>query len=50
MFNLPNPYQDEFDEEMEKYTAHKPEAAQDDTADTSLRETIFGPGEAGGMS
>ena len=48
MFNLPNPYQDEFDKEIEKYTAHKPETSEDDTADTSLRETIFGPGEVGG--
>ena len=50
MFNLPNPYQDEFDEEMERYTAHKPESVEDDVADTSLREAIFGPGEAGGLS
>ncbi len=50
MFNLPNPYQDEFDKEMERYTAHKPESVEDDVADTSLREAIFGPGEAGGLS
>ena len=48
MFHLNNPYQTEFDEEMEKYTAHKPEAIEDDTADTSLRETIFGISEGGG--
>ena len=48
MFHLSNPYQAEFDEEMEKYTAHKPETMEDDTADTSLRETIFGIGEGGG--
>ncbi len=50
MFHLKNPYQEEFDEEMEKYTAHKPETAEDDSADTSLRETIFGVGEGGGSS
>lgn len=48
MFHLNNPYQAEFDEEMERYTAHKPEAIEDDAADTSLRETIFGIGEGGG--
>lgn len=50
MFNLPNPYQEEFDEEMERYTAHKPTGTEDDAADGSLRETIFGPGEGGGSS
>lgn len=49
MFNLKNPYQDEFDEEFEKYTAHKPEINEDDSTDTSLRETIFGVGEGGGQ-
>ena len=48
MFNLKNPYQDEFDEEFERYTAHKPETNEDDSTDTSLRETIFGVGEGGG--
>lgn len=48
MFHLKNPYQEEYDEEMEKYTAHKPEAAEDDSADNSLREAIFGVGEGGG--
>lgn len=48
MFHLKNPYQDEFDEEMEKYTAHKPESTQDDSADTNLREAIFGVGDGGG--
>lgn len=48
MFHLNNPYQSEFDEEMEKYTAHKPESMEDDSADTSLRETIFGISEGGG--
>lgn len=43
MFHLKNPYQEEYDEEMAKYTAHKPESSEDDLADTSLRETIFGP-------
>lgn len=50
MFNLKNPYQDEFDEEFERYTAHKPETNEDDTTDTSLRETIFGIGEGGGSA
>ena len=50
MFNLPNPYQEEFDKEMERYTAHKPSTTEDDSADGSLRETIFGPGEGGGSS
>lgn len=50
MFNLPNPYQEEFDKEMERYTAHKPLTTEDDSADGSLRETIFGPGEGGGSS
>lgn len=50
MFHLKNPYQDEYDEEMEKWTAHKPESMEDDSADTSLRETIFGVGEGGGSS
>ena len=35
MFNLKNPYQDEFDEEFERYTAHKPETNEDDATDTS---------------
>ena len=48
MFNLPNPYQEEFDKEMERYTAHKPMTTEDDSADGSLRETIFGHGEGGG--
>lgn len=50
MFNLPNPYQEEFDKEMERYTAHKPSTTEDDSADGSLRETIFGPSEGGGSS
>jgi hypothetical protein len=50
MFNLKNPYQDEFDEEFERYTAHKPETNEDDDTDTSLRETIFGIGEGGGSA
>ena len=50
MFNLPNSYQEEFDKEMERYTAHKPSTTEDDSADGSLRETIFGPGEGGGSS
>ena len=50
MFNLKNPYQDEFDEEFERYTAHKPETNEDDATDTSLRETIFGIGEGGGSA
>ena len=50
MFNLKNPYQDEFDEEFERYTAHKPETNEDDSTDTSLRETIFGVGEGGGSA
>lgn len=50
MFNLKNPYQDEFDEEFEQYTAHKPETNEDDATDTSLRETIFGIGEGGGSA
>ena len=50
MFNLPNPYQEEFDKEMERYTAHKPETNEDDATDTSLRETIFGIGEGGGSA
>lgn len=50
MFNLPNPYQEEFDKEMERYTAHKPSTTEDDSADGNLRETIFGPGEGGGSS
>lgn len=50
MFHLKNPYQEEYDEEMEKYTAHKPESTEDDSTDTSLRETIFGVGEGGGSS
>lgn len=51
MFNLKNPYQEEFDEEMSKYTAHKPELSEDDIgSDTSLRETIFGVVEGGGSS
>lgn len=50
MFNLKNPYQDEFDEEFERYTAHKPEMNEDDATDTSLRETIFGIGEGGGSA
>jgi len=50
MFNLPNPYQEEFDKEMERYTAYKPSTTEDDSADGSLRETIFGPGEGGGSS
>lgn len=50
MFNLKNPYQDEFDKEFERYTAHKPETNEDDTTDTSLRETIFGIGEGGGSA
>lgn len=48
MFHLKNPYQEEYDEEMEKYTAHKPEVTEDDSADNSLREAIFGVGEGGG--
>lgn len=50
MFNLKNPYQDEFDEEFERYSAHKPETNEDDATDTSLRETIFGIGEGGGSA
>lgn len=50
MFNLKNPYQDEFDEEFERYTARKPETNEDDATDTSLRETIFGIGEGGGSA
>ena len=50
MFNLKNPYKDEFDEEFERYTAHKPETNEDDATDTSLRETIFGIGEGGGSA
>lgn len=50
MFHLKNPYQDEYDEEMEKWTAHKPESMEDDSTDTNLRETIFGVGEGGGSS
>ena len=41
MFHLKNPYQDEYDEEMEKWTAHKPEVTEDDSADNSLREAIL---------
>ena len=48
MFGIDNPYRKEYDEEMEKYTAHKPESVEDDTTDTTLREKIFGPAEGGG--
>ena len=42
MFHLKNPYQDEFDEEMEKYTAHKPEMQSEDSEDEDIRQKIFG--------
>lgn len=42
MFHLPNPYQAEFDEEMEKYTAHKPELQSEDSEDENIRKKIFG--------
>lgn len=50
MFGLANPYQEEYEKELERYTAHKPEANVEDSSDTSLREKIFGPGEGGGTS
>lgn len=50
MFHLKNPYQEEFDMEMERYTAHKPESTGDDSADTNLRDVIFGPAGGGDLS
>lgn len=42
MFNLKNPYQDEYNEEIEKYTAHKPQYQEDEDTSDSIRDKIFG--------
>lgn len=40
MFKLKNPYKDEFEEEIAKYTAHRPEYVED-SDDGTIKEQIF---------
>lgn len=43
MFGLKNPYKEEYDIEMERYTAHKPEYEDDSDSVETIRDKIFGP-------
>lgn len=47
MFNLKNPYKAEYDAEMEKYTAHKPEyhMDEDESSTAAIRNAVFGEAE-----
>lgn len=47
LFNLKNPYKAEYDAEMEKYTAHKPEyhMDEDESSTAAIRSAVFGEAE-----
>ena len=47
LFNLKNPYKAEYDAEMEKYTAHKPEyhMDEDESSTAAIRNAVFGEAE-----
>jgi len=51
MFKIKNPYQDEYERDIEKYTAHKPEYDEDDESGAeTIRSKIFGNKDNGGVS
>ena len=47
LFNLKNPYKAEYDAEMERYTAHKPEyhMDEDESSTAAIRSAVFGEAE-----
>lgn len=45
MFKLKNPWKDEYDLEIERYSAHKPEYSPEDDNNESLRQVVFGENE-----
>lgn len=42
MFKLKNPFKAEYDEEISKYTAHKPEYHEDEVSSDEIRDAVFG--------
>lgn len=49
MFKIKNPYQEEYERDIEKYTAHKPEYDEDDeSSGETIRAKIFGNKDNGG--